>query len=41
VVEVFLKRLRVGGYGTIGEAKKDLTVLEQKGFTPVILKSDQ
>ncbi len=40
-VEVYLKRLRVGGYGTIGEAKKDLTVLERKGFLPVILKSGQ
>ncbi len=40
-VEAVLKCLRIGGYPTVDEAKKDLTALEQKGFSPVILKSDQ
>jgi hypothetical protein len=40
-VEVVLKRLRIGGYRTIGDAKKDLAVLQGKGYSPVILKSDQ
>jgi cell division septation protein DedD len=40
-VEVILKCLRIGGYATVDEAGKDRASLERKGFSPVILKSDQ
>ncbi len=40
-VEVILTCLRIGGYATVDEAGKDLDALERKGFSPVILKSDQ
>jgi hypothetical protein len=40
-VEVVLTCLRTGNYITAGEAEKDLNALKQKGFFPVILKSDQ
>ena len=39
--EVILTCLRTGNYMTSGEAEKDLNALKQKGFSPVILKSDQ
>jgi hypothetical protein len=41
MVEVILKCLRIGSYGTADEAAKDLNALKQNGFSPVILKSDQ
>jgi cell division septation protein DedD len=40
-VETILQCLRIGGYPTVDEARKDLTALERNGFSPVILKSDQ
>jgi hypothetical protein len=40
-VEAILQCLRIGGYPTVDEARKDLTALERNGFSPVILKSDQ
>jgi cell division septation protein DedD len=40
-VEVVLTCLRTGNYMTSEEAEKDLNTLKQKGFSPVILKSDQ
>jgi cell division protein FtsN len=40
-VEVTLKCLRIGTYETADAARKDLSILERNGFSPVILKSDQ
>lgn len=40
-LEVTFKRLRIGSYGTIEDAKKDLGVLKKEGFSPIIVNKDQ
>jgi cell division septation protein DedD len=40
-VEVTFKRLRIGSYGTIEDAKRDLGVLKKEGFSPIIVNKDQ
>lgn len=40
-VEVTLKRLRIGSYEDIEDAKRDMNALVEKGFTPIIVNKEQ
>ncbi|MBN1574638.1 MAG: SPOR domain-containing protein [Deltaproteobacteria bacterium] len=40
-VEVTLKRLRIGSYYDIEDAKRDMNALVEKGFTPIIVNKEQ
>ncbi len=40
-VEVTLKRLRIGSYEDIEDAKRDLNLLKEKGFSPIIVNKGQ